>query len=128
MAFTLQANTGAAVVLGAIVPDNGPNPTSPPPGSPVLVITMQKQSSTVTLPVVGPLGGGSGYGVAPYVGLSESLFEGYGAPATDPFGLPGITGSFGPTISALQIFTNGQAGGSTSFSSNDNVGNTDRRD
>ncbi len=124
MAFTLQANTGAAVVLGAIVPDNGPNPTSPPPGSPVLVITMQKQSSTVTLPVVGPLGGSNGYGVAPYVGLSESLFEGYGAPAADPFGLPGITGSFGSTISALQIFTNGQAGGSTSFSSNDNVGNT----
>jgi len=124
MAFTLQANTGAAIVLGASVPDNGPTPTSAPPGSPVLVITLQKQSTTATLPAVGPLGGGSGYGVAPYVGLSESLFEGYGAPAANPFDLPGITGSFGSTVSALQIFTNGQAGGSTSFSSNDNVGNT----
>ena len=124
LAFTLQANTGAVTVLGEEVPDNGPNPTSPPPGSPAIVITLQKQSTTVTLPASGPLGGGSGYGVAPYVGLSESLFEGYGAPSANPFNLPGIAGAFGSTISALQIFTNGQAGGSTSFNSNDNVGNT----
>ncbi len=121
LAFTLQANTGAAIVLGETVPDNGPTPTSAPPNNAVLVITLQKQSTTVTLPVNG---GASGYGTAPYVGLSESLFEGYGAPAANPFDLPGITGSFGSTVSALQIFTNGQAGGSTSFSSNDNVGNT----
>ncbi len=103
------------------MPDNGPTPTSPPPGSPVLVITMQKQSTTAVLPVNG---GANGYGTAPYLGLSMSLFEGYGAPSSDPFNLPGITGSFGSTVSALQIFSNGQAGGSTSFSSNDNVGNT----
>jgi len=122
--FTLQANTGGSIVLGNSVPDEGPTPTSPPPGSPAIVITLQKQSTTVTLPVTGPLGGSNGYGVAPYLGLSVSLFEGFGAHATDPFNLPGITGSFGSTISALQIFPNGQAGGSTSFSTNDNVGNT----
>lgn len=123
LAFTLQANTGAAIVQGASVPDNGPTPTSPPPGSPVLVITLQKQSTTVApnLPING---GGNGYGTAPYLGLSDSLFEGYGSPSANPFNLPGIAGSFGSTVSALQIFPNGQAGGSTSFSSNDNVGNT----
>jgi len=112
MAFTLQANTGASTILGSIVPDNGPTPTSPPPGSPVLVITMQKQSTTAVLPVNG---GANGYGTAPYLGLSMSLFEGYGAPSSDPFTLPGIAGSFGSTVSALQIFSNGQAGGSTSL-------------
>jgi hypothetical protein len=121
LAFTLQGNTGSSVIIGAVVPDNGPNPTSAPPGSPSIVITMQKQSTTAILPVNG---GGNGYGTTPYVGLSMSLFEGYGAPHADPFNLPGISGSFGSTVSALQIFTNGQAGGSTSFSSNDNVGNT----
>jgi len=101
----------------------------------VLVITLQKQSTTATLPVSGPLalscgplgctgGGNNGYGVAPYLGLSISLFEGFGSPSSNPFQTPGITGSFGSTISALQIFANGQAGGSASFSSNDNVGNT----
>jgi len=104
----------------------------------VLVITLQKQSTTAVLPVTGanPLACGplgctgtgaatdNGYGVAPYLGLSISLFEGYGSPASNPFQTPGVTGSFGSTISALQIFSNGQAGGSASFSSNDNVGNT----
>jgi hypothetical protein len=68
-------------------------------------------------------GGGNGYGVAPYIGLSVSLFQGFGAPSSDLFAQP-VTGSFGSTISSLQIFTNGQAGGSAAFSSNDNVGNT----
>jgi hypothetical protein len=138
LSFTLQAATGATVVLGNSVSDLGPMPTSPPPGSPVLVITLQKQSTTAVLPVTGatPLSCGrlgctgagastdNGYGVAPYLGLSVSLFEGYGSPASNPFQTPGITGSFGSTVSALQIFSNGQAGGSASFSSNDNVGNT----
>jgi len=120
LAFTLQGSTGAATVLGSIVPDAA-GPSSAPPASPVLDITMQKQSTTAVLPVNG---GASGYGTAPYLGLSMSLFEGYGAPHSDPFALPGISGSFGSTISALQIFSNGQAGGSASFSTNDNVGNT----
>jgi len=138
LAFTLQANLGGAIILGNSVTDPGPAPTSPPPGSPVLVTTLQKQSTTATLPVTGvnplacgPLGctgtGAStdnGYGVNPYLGLSISLFEGFGSPSSNPFQTPGITGSFGSTISALQIFANGQAGGSASFSSNDNVGNT----
>jgi len=149
MSFNLQGNAGASWVLGNSVPDPGPNPSSPPPGSPVLVLQMQKQAlhSTISLPVTGPLppqtlpvsclgctppslltlgstgGGGNGYGVAPYLGLSISLFQGYGAPSGDAFSQP-IQGSFGTTLSSLQIFANGQAGGSASFSSNDNVGNT----
>jgi len=149
MSFNLQGNAGASWVLGNSVPDPGPNPASPPPGSPVLVLQMQRQAahSTVSLPVTGPLppqtlpvscvgctppsllslgttgGGGNGYGVAPYLGLSISLFQGFGAPSGDAFSQP-IQGSFGTTLSALQIFANGQAGGSASFSSNDNVGNT----
>jgi hypothetical protein len=146
--FTLQQNAGAITVLGNSAADPGPNPTSPPPGSPVLVITMQKQSSTITLPKTGPGnqtgalppgylsptgsplnalgntgGGGNGYGVAPYTGSSISLFQGYGAPSADLFSQP-IQGSFGTTISVLSIFANGQSGGSVSFNSNDNVGNT----
>ena len=66
----------------------------------------------------------NGYGVAPYLGLSISLFEGYGSPHSNPFRTPGVTGSFGSTISALQIFADGLAGGSASFSSNDSVGDT----
>jgi len=149
LSFNLQGNAGASWVLGNSVPDPGPNPSSPPPGSPVLVLQMQKQAlhSTISLPVTGPLppqtlpvsclgctppslltlgstgGGGNGYGVAPYLGLSISLFQGYGAPSGDAFSQP-IQGSFGTTLSSLQIFANGQAGGSASFSSNDNVGNT----
>ena len=120
LAFTLQGSSGAVTALGSSVPDFA-GPTSAPPASPVLDITLQKQSTTVTLPVNG---GASGYGTAPYLGLNMSLFEGYGAPHSDPFALPGISGAFGSTISALQIFANGQAGGSASFSTNDNVGNT----
>ena len=115
LAFTLQANTGSSVVVGSSVPDDA-GPTSPPPASPVLVITLQKQSSTVTLPVA--------FGTAPYVGLQVSDFEGYGAPSANPFNLPGIAGAFGSTINVYQVFTNGQAGGSAGFSTNDNVGNT----
>jgi hypothetical protein len=142
LSFNMQTNYGGTVI-GNSVADPGPSPTSPPPGSPVLVITMQQQSTNVSLPVTGPGdqtgalpfvghppsplggtgGGGNGYGVAPYLGLSVSLFQGYGAPSTDPFSQP-VQGSFGSTVSSLQIFSNGQAGGSASFSSNDNVGNT----
>lgn len=143
--FNLQTNYGGTVI-GNSAADPGPSPTSPPPGSPVLVITMSQQasgSSAPSLPVTGPGdqtgalpfvgtppsplgttgGGGNGYGIAPYLGLSVSLFQGYGAPSTDPFS-QAIQGSFGSTVSSLQIFSNGQAGGSASFSSNDNVGNT----
>ena len=142
--FTLQQNAGAITVLGNSQADPGPNPTSPPPGSPVLVITMQKQSGTLSLPVTGPGnqtgtlpanfpgppttfgntgGGGNGIGVAPYTGLTISLFQGYSAPSADLFSQP-IQGSFGSTISATSFFANGQGGGSASFSTNDNVGNT----
>ncbi len=146
--FTLQQNAGAITVLGNSAADPGPNPSSPPPGSPILAITMQKQSTTITLPKTGPGdqtgalppgylnpggsplnalgttgGGGNGYGVAPYTGSSISLFQGYGAPSADLFAQP-ATGSFGTTISVLSIFANGQSGGSVSFNSNDNVGNT----
>ncbi len=69
-------------------------------------------------------GDNNGYGVLPYLGLSISLFEGYGSPHSNPFQTPGVTGSFGSTISALQIFADGLAGGSASFSSNDSVGDT----
>jgi len=120
LAFTLQANTGSSVVVGSIVPDPF-GPTSPPPASPVLVITLQKQSTTASLPVNG---GGDGFGTAPYLGLQVGDFEGFGAQSSDPFDLPGITGTFGSTINVYQIFTNGQAGGSAGFSTNDNVGNT----
>ena len=64
----------------------------------MLVITLQKQSTTVyaacdrsepttcsALGCTGPARDDNGYGVAPYLGLSVSLFEGYGAPAADPF-------------------------------------------
>ena len=141
LSFTLQQNAGAVTVLGNSTADPGPNPTSPPPGSPVLTITMQKQSTLVTLPVTGPGnqtgvlpysppsplgttgGGGNGYGIAPYTGTSISLFQGYGAPSADLFAQP-TQGSFGTSLSALSIFANGQSGGSVSFNSNDNVGNT----
>ena len=137
LAFTLQNNAGASTVLGGSVPDAGPTASAPPPQKPVLAIIMQKQSTTVTLPVTGatPLACGgfgcsgagastdNGYGTAPYVGLSVSLFQGYGAPSSDPFAQP-ITGTFGTTTNSLQIFTNGLAGGVASFSNNDNVGNT----
>jgi hypothetical protein len=135
LSFTLQSNTGNAIDLGNSVPLPGPSlPSGTPPNNPVLVITMQKQSTTVAFPVTGVTptacgpfgcnsGSQSGYGTAPYLGLSVSMFEGFGAPSSDPFAQP-ITGSFGSTVSALQIFANGQAGGSASFSSNDNVGNT----
>jgi len=124
LTFTLQANTGSAIVLGNSVPLPGPSlPTGTPPANPVLVITLQKQSTTVTLPVQGPGAPGNGYGEAPYLGLSISLFEGFGAQEPNLF-IQGLGGTFGSTISALQIFSDGLAGGSTSFSSNDNVGNT----
>jgi len=144
LSFTIQGSGGDIWMLGNSVPDLGPTPTSPPPGSPALTIQMQKQSSSISLPVTGPGdqtgslifpqfsppaplgltgGGGNGFGVAPYLGLSVSLFQGFGAPSTDLFAQP-VTGSFGSTISSLQIFPNGQAGGSASFSTNDNVGNT----
>jgi len=138
MSFTLQNNTGAATVLGGSVPDNGPTASAPPPAKPALAIILQKQSTTVVLPVNGATpnscgafgctgvafgGDNSGYGTTPYVGLSVSLFQGYGAPASDPFAQP-ITGTFGTTTNSLQIFTNGQSGGVASFSNNDNVGNT----
>ena len=146
LSFTIQGSGGDIWMMGNSVPDVA-GPTTPPPGSPVLTITMQKQasSSVVSLPVTGPGdqtgalpfpalfsppsplgltgGGGNGYGVAPYLGLSVSLFQGFGAPSTDAFAQP-VDGSFGSTISSLQIFPNGQAGGSASFSTNDNVGNT----
>jgi len=138
LSFTLQGNAGSVTVLGSSVPDGGPTASAPPPAKPVLAITLQKQSTTAVLPVVGAntnscgafgctgVGFGfdnSGYGVAPYVGLSVSLFQGYGAPASDPFAQP-ITGTFGTTTNSLQIFANGQAGGVATFSNNDNVGNT----
>jgi len=132
LSFTLQNNAGASTVLGGSVPDAGPTASAPPPQKPALAIILQKQSTTVTLPVTGPGscasagspppfpygctgGGNDGYGVAPYVGLSVSLFQGYGAPSSDPFAQP-ITGTFGTTTNSLQIFTNGQAGGVASFS------------
>jgi len=138
LAFTLQNNAGATTVLGSSVPDSGPTASAPPPGKPVLTIILQKQSSTVVLPVNGATpsscgafgctgvafgGDNSGYGTTPYVGLSVSLFQGYGAQASDPFAQP-ITGTFGSPVNSLQIFTNGQAGGVATFSNNDNVGNT----
>ena len=91
-------------------------PTFPPPASPVLVITLQKQSSTVDA-------AHARLWHTPYVGLQVSDFEGYGAPSANPFNLPGIAGAFGSTINVYQVFTNGQAGGSAGFSTNDNVGN-----
>lgn len=143
VSFTLQGNAGNLTVLGNSVPDPGPTPAGAPL-SPVLVLTMQQQTASVnaTLPVTGPGpaiaalpagylvtplgttgGGGNGYGVAPYVGLQNSLFQGYSAPSGDFLSQP-IQGTFGTTVSSLQIFPNGQAGGSVSFNSNDNVGNT----
>jgi hypothetical protein len=138
LTFTVQNNAGGAIVLGNSVSETaGPTTTNKAEG-PVLVITMQKQSTTATLPVTGanPTACGSlgctgtgsstdnGYGIAPYLGLSISLFEGYGSPSSNPFQTPGVTGSFGSSLSALQIFADGLAGGSVSFSSNDSVGNT----
>ena len=126
--FTLQGSTGGSTIIGSSVPDPGPNAS---PGAVVLAITLRQQSSTVVLPVTGPAGcgplgctggGGNGYGVAPYVGLSTSLFQGFSATSSNTFAQP-ITGSFGSSINSLQIFTNGQAGGLTSFNNNDNIHN-----
>lgn len=145
LSFNIQGEAGDHLVLGSTLSDLGPMPTSPPPGSPVLAMTMEHQHPPVTLPVTGPgpqppqfpagylnpaapplpcTGGGcNGFGVAPYLGLTVSLFQGYAAPSADLFAQP-MQGSFASTISSQQIFSNGEAGGSASFNTNDNVGNT----
>lgn len=116
LSFTLQANTGASTVLGNSVALPGPSlPAGTPPAHPVLTITLQKQGITPVSTV--------GYGTAPYQGLSVVSCEGFGAPSADP-SAPPITGSFGSAVGALQIFPGGLAGGSLSFNSNDNFGNT----
>jgi hypothetical protein len=131
--FTLQANVGGLTVLGNSVAPPGPSlPPGSPPANPVLSITMQKQSSTAVLPVTGPApdcgdfgctgGGNNGYGVAPYLGLSVFSAEGFVGTSINPLAFP-ITGAFGSAVGALQVFSSGQAGGSESFNSNDNVGN-----
>jgi hypothetical protein len=120
LSFTLQANTGASTVLGNSVALSGPSlPTGTPPANPVLTITLQKQSTTVTPPSAD----GSNYGTAPYLGLSVVSCEGFGAPSGDTSAKP-ISGSLGTAVGALQIFPSGLAGGSLSFNRNDNVGNT----
>ena len=119
LSFTLQSNTGASTILGNGVALPGPTlPTGTPPANPVLTITLQKQSTTVTPPSAA----GSNYGTAPYLGLSVVSCEGFAAPSGDKYAQP-ITGSFGSAVGALQIFPGGLAGGSLSFNTNDNVGN-----
>ncbi|MGB8413632.1 MAG: hypothetical protein WCE23_12495 [Candidatus Binatus sp.] len=120
LSFTLQASTGESTVLGNSVALPGPSlPTGTPPANPVLTITLQKQSTTVTPPSAA----GSNYGTAPYLGLSVVSCEGFGAPSGDTSAQP-ITGSFRSVVGALQIFPGGLAGGSLSFNRNDNVGNS----
>ena len=110
LSFHIQSNYGAWVV-GNSVSDGGPTPANPPPGSPVLTLTMQEQSSTVSLPVTGPAAPGQGFGngnpfapfmlaaplcgagqgcttngigVAPYLGLTVSSASGFGSLSGDP--------------------------------------------
>jgi hypothetical protein len=105
--FTLQNALGSAVVVGNSVAS---------PTAQVLTITMQK---------IGVVPVGTTYGVAPYVGNEVLSCNAYGANQTDFIAgqqdPPGIAGSFGSTVGALQIFSTGQAGGSLSFNSNDNI-------
>ena len=116
LTFTLQAATGASMVIGTSVPQSAPATENP-----VLTITMQKQSTTVTLPVSGPMGQGIGAGVAPFLGNFVLSFDRFGARSTDPNAFP-ITGSFGSAVGAMQVFANASAGGSLSFNTNANIG------
>jgi hypothetical protein len=133
LTFTLQQAVGSSTIVGnSVAPSAGPTPPTPPLG-PVLTITLQKQSTTVSLPKTGPAGcgprgctggGNNGFGVAPYLGLQVNDFEGVGGQVpADGFAQP-IGGSYGTSVGQLQIFANGQSGGSSSFNSNDNAGNT----
>jgi hypothetical protein len=117
LVFTLQATTGASTIIGTSVP----MPREDFVDNPVLTITMQKQSTTVTLPVSGPIGPGSALGVAPFLGNFVLSFDRFGAPAADPYAFP-ITGAFGSAVGAFQIFLNTSSGGSLSFNTNANIG------
>jgi hypothetical protein len=90
----------------------------PAPGGPVLSITMEKQ---YTVPVPNT------YGTAPYLGLSTLECTGYGANTTDLVAAGQSSGGsdgYGATTGALQIFSNGAAGGNLSFNADDNFGVT----
>jgi hypothetical protein len=90
----------------------------PAPSGPVLSITMEKQ---YTVPVPNT------YGTAPYLGLSTLECTGYGANTTDLVAAGQSSGGsdgYGATTGALQIFSNGEAGGNLSFNADDNFGVT----
>jgi len=102
----------------------GPNSPTPPLG-PVLGFTAQQQSTTPALNPVPTV-----YGKAPYVGSAAILCTGYGGPMADLVAsgqatqADEATGAFGATSGSLNVFANGQASGSLSFNTNDDVGNT----
>jgi hypothetical protein len=117
LSFTLQAAIGASTVIGTSIAPPGPTlPAGSPPANPVLTITMQKQSTGVTLPVTGP----NAIGIPPFLGLFVLSFDRFGAPSADSYALP-VTGSFGSAAGVLQIFGNASGGGSLSFNTNANV-------
>lgn len=84
---------------------------------------MQKQSSTISLPVIGApncCDPASGFGVAPYVGRSVISLEGYTAPAADPYAQSYLAGTYGSAVGEFQLFPNGVAAGNLNFNNNDN--------
>ena len=102
----------------------GPNAPTPPLG-PILNFTAQEQSVAATempVPTV--------YGQAPYVGASAIVCSGFGGNSTDLVASgeatqsDEATGGYGVTSGSLNAFPNGEADGSLSFNSNDDVGNT----
>jgi len=108
--FTLQAATGGAIVVG----------TSKPQGSggnvngPVLTLTLQKQTLADC---------GTTYGAAPYLGNLVVSCSSYGANASDFVSASqgnGLSGGFGSLVGDVEIFSDGEAGGSISFNSNNN--------
>ena len=121
LGFTVQNNTGAAIVTGA----SNPGPSGTNPTGQVLTLEMQKigtsTNSTPTVPTA--------FGTAPYLGDSTISCQAWGANDTDFVAAlndaaPAVSGAYQSTIGALQIFPTGQAGGSLSFNGNDNYGST----
>jgi hypothetical protein len=114
--FTVQSSTGGAIVVGTSVPP--PSSQTANNAFPVLSLTMQK---------IGKNPVGTVFGAAPYLGNSVSNIGVYSANSSDFIASSqassgnGVVGGFVSTTGALEIFSTGQAGGSTTFNSNDNI-------
>jgi len=108
--FTVQGTAGNNVVIGNSVKGLG---------APTLSITLEKLNPASA---TDPLVNAPGFGAAPYLGLATLSCSGYGANGTDGFAAAiaaqtgSIEGGLGANSGIIQIFSNGQAGGSLSFS------------